>query len=336
MPAKSVMPKDSELMRRAIAVARNGFPAPNPHVGCVIVSEGEIVGEGFCHHAGAPHAEVMALRIAGSRAKDATAYVTLEPCNHYGRTPPCSLALIDAGIRRVVVANMDPNPKAAGGVERLRLAGIDVITDFLADEAFAVNRQFLTAMKSKRPYIILKAATSLDGRIATATGESQWITGPESREQGHRLRAKCGAVLVGRKTVEMDDPLLTARITDVTHQPVRIVLDSHAKLDRSYRVFDDSAETIHVTGAIDLRSLLDDWFKRDILGVLVEGGAQTIASFLRAGLGDELHLFVAPIVIGDGPTWSADFSLTSLSGAPVFALESQQSLGRDLWLQYLR
>jgi diaminohydroxyphosphoribosylaminopyrimidine deaminase/5-amino-6-(5-phosphoribosylamino)uracil reductase len=143
-------------------------------------------------------------------------------------------------------------------------------------------------------------------------------------------------VLVGRKTVEMDDPLLTARIAEVTHQPVRIVLDSAAKLDRSYRVFDDSAETIQVTGAIDLPSMLDDLFKRDILGVLVEGGAQTIASFLRAGLGDELHLFVAPILIGDGPTWSTDFGLTCLSGAPVFALESQQSLGRDLWLRYMR
>ena len=323
-------------MRRAIAVARNGFPAPNPHVGCVIVSEGEIVGEGFCHHAGAPHAEVMALREAGTRARGATAYVTLEPCNHFGRTPPCSLALIEAGISRVVIAHMDPNPTAAGGVAQLRLAGIEVITDFLPDEAFAVNRQFLTAMKFKRPYVVLKAATSLDGRIATSTGESQWITGHESREQAHRLRAECGAVLVGRKTVELDDPLLTARLPDVTHQPVRIVLDSSARLNRSYRVFDDSAETIHVTGPIDLPLLLDSLFKRDILGVLVEGGARTIASFLRDGLGDELHLFVAPIVLGDGPTWSADFGLRHLSDAPEFTIRSQQSLGRDLWLQYER
>jgi diaminohydroxyphosphoribosylaminopyrimidine deaminase / 5-amino-6-(5-phosphoribosylamino)uracil reductase len=330
------MQTNNDFMRRAIEVAKNGFPAPNPHVGCVIVADGKVVGEGFCHHAGADHAEVMALKQAGAAARGATAYVTLEPCNHVGRTPPCSLALTEAGVAKVVIANLDPNPKAAGGICRLRAAGIEVETGLLADEAFEVNRQFLTAIERRRPYVVLKAAVSLDGRIATSTGESQWITGPLSREEGHRLRAECGAVLVGRKTVEVDNPKLTARRLDVVNQPIRIVLDPSARLSSEYQVFDHSAETIHVTGDIHLDSLLSELYERNILGVLVEGGATTIASFLREGFGDELNLFVAPMVLGGGPSWAADFGLDKLADAPHFRLFESQALGPDLWLRYRR
>ena len=330
------MPTSNDFMRRAIEVAKNGFPAPNPHVGCVIVADRNVVGEGFCHHAGADHAEVMALKQAGAAARGATAFVTLEPCNHFGRTPPCSLALIEAGVAKVVIANEDPNPKAAGGIGRLRAAGIEVESGLLAEEAFEVNRQFLTAIERKRPYVVLKAAVSLDGRIATSTGESQWITGPLAREEGHRLRAECGAVLVGRRTVEADNPNLTARILDVVNQPVRIVLDPSARLTSEYRVFDDSAETIHVTGDICLDSLLSELYQRNILGVLVEGGANTIASFLRDGLGDDLNLFVAPMVLGSGPSWAADFGLDKLSEAPRFRFVESKQLGPDVWLRYRR
>jgi len=276
----------------------------------------------------------MALREAGPRAQGATAYVTLEPCNHYGRTPPCSESLIAARVRRVVIATRDPNPTAAGGNERLRAAGIEVELGLLADEAADANRQFLTAIAHQRPYVVLKAAVTLDGRIATASGESQWITGPLAREQAHRLRAECGAVLVGRGTVEADNPALTARIPGVVNPPVRIVLDPNGRLSPTYQVFDDQAETLHITGKIDLRSLVKTWYERGIIGLLVEGGARTIAEFIRSGLGDELHLFVAPRIFGDGPSWVSAFGLDRLADAPSFQFVSAEPLAEDLWLRY--
>ena len=296
--------KDAAAMRRAIALSRKGFPTPNPHVGCVITGQdGSAVGEGWCDYAGAPHAEAMALGEAGTRAAGGTAYVTLEPCNHFGRTPPCSQALIRAGVRRVVIAALDPNPVAAGGAKALREAGIEVEVGLLAESAAEVNHQFLFAMANARPEFTLKAAVGLDGRIALPNGESKWITGPTARKAGHALRAECGAVLVGCRTVSADNPELTARVPGVTNPPVRIVLDPNRRLTGKERVFDRQAETWHITGPIDLPALAADWYRRGITGVLVEGGAITHGHFLQAGLADRIELFVAPKVLGAGPSW---------------------------------
>lgn len=290
------------------------------------------MGEGYHHHAGAPHAEVAALNDAGDRARGADAYVTLEPCNHTGRTGPCSVALIQAGVRRVVVACPDPNPKAQGGAVRLREHGIPVEMGVLEEEAARENGQFLEAMRLRRPRVVVKAAASLDGRIALPSGESQWITGPAARRAGHRLRAECGVVLVGRRTVEMDDPHLTARIPGVVNPPLRVVLDPHNRLKGTERVFDASAPTRHVTGRIDLADLLQDLYREGQTGLLVEGGGATIASFFRAGLVDRVELFLAPKLLGDGPAWLQGLELPGLDRAPRLEIERIRRTGPDLRL----
>ncbi|MGV3618806.1 MAG: bifunctional diaminohydroxyphosphoribosylaminopyrimidine deaminase/5-amino-6-(5-phosphoribosylamino)uracil reductase RibD [Fimbriimonas sp.] len=320
-------------MRRAILISRRGFPAPNPHVGCVLVRDGEKVGEGYHHHAGGLHAEANALRAAGDRARGATAYVTLEPCAHHGRRPPCADALIAAGVKRVVVACADPNPIAAGGLARVGSHGIETEIGLLEAEAAAANEQFLFAVRHQRPLVVLKAAVSLDGRIALPSGESQWITGPAARKQGHRLRVASGAVLVGRRTVEIDDPLLTARIPGVVNQPLRVVLDPHSRLSGAEKVFDASAPTLRVTGEIDLPMVLADLYRRGVKGLLVEGGAITAASFLRAGLVDRLELFLAPKLLGDGPSWLQGLGLGSLADAPQIEIHETKRLGPDLWIR---
>ncbi len=321
---------DARFMRRAIELSKNGFPAPNPHVGCVLVRDGETVGEGWHEHAGGPHAEVAAL--VGANATGADAYVTLEPCNHRGRTGPCSVALIEAGVKRVVFACPDPNLEAVGGGERLRGAGIEVASGLLSEEAAQANEQFLFALNHRRPLIVLKAACSLDGRIALPNGESKWITGEAARREGHRLRAELGSVLVGRKTVEIDDPQLTARIEGVVNPPTRIVLDPNSRLKGTERVFDDSAPTIHVTGPINLQELLASLFEKSITGILVEGGAVTMGHFIRAGLHDRLELFQAPKVLGDGPSWIEGLTFDSLEKAPQWHLDQVRLLGRDVWI----
>lgn len=338
---------DSRAMARAILLSRRGFPAPNPHVGCVIVRDGEIVGEGWHRFAGGPHAEAEALAAAGERARGATAYVTLEPCNHHGRTPPCSQALIRAGVARVVVACRDPNPVASGGLEALRSAGVTVETGLMADEATEANWRFLTAMRLGRPVVVAKAAMSADGRIALPSGESRWITGPAARRAGHRLRAEMGSVLVGRVTAERDDPLLTARIPGVRNQPLRIVLDPAGRLPSGLGVFDGSAPTLRVTdgpvagslavgrdprGGLNLRALMAELFRRGVTGVLVEGGGRTIASFLRAGLVDRLELFVAPALLLDGLPAVLGEAPGSLESAPRGRWVSVRRAGPDLRL----
>jgi len=331
---------DVRLMRQAISLSKQGYPAPNPHVGCVIVHGNHVVGRGFHRFAGANHAEVEALNRAGAAAKGATAYVTLEPCNHHGRTPPCTEALLRAEVARVVVACSDPNPIAAGGLERLQSAGIKVEVGLLQEEASAANDQFLTAMRLKRPRIVLKATMSLDGRIALPSGESKWITGDDARRRAHRLRADCGAVLVGRRTVETDDPLLTARIPGVVNQPVRVVLDSSAKLGPQWRVFDQSAPTIHIVdgafglragpNGFDLAELCRTLFEQGINGLLVEGGAGTIGRFIEACLMDRIELFVAPKVLGSGPSWVEGLGIHALTQAPAFEVLSLKKLKADV------
>ncbi len=318
-------------MREAIQLASNGFPAPNPHVGCVIVRDRKVVGRGFHQYAGGPHAEAVALAEARELAWGADAYVTLEPCNHTGRTPPCSQALITAGIKRVFIANKDPNPVAAGGAETLRKAGIEVAFGLCATEAEEVNHQFLESIRLKRPIVTVKTAMSLDGRIASASGESKWITGPEARIEGHRLRAECGSVLVGYRTVLADDPELTARIEGVINPPVRIVIDPDHKLTGRERVFNDAAPTLHLTGRpFNLEMALTDLFAQGIRGVLVEGGAGTIQRFVSAKLVDSFQIFVAPILIGEGLTWTGGLRFPTLAESCELTIGTVRRFGEDI------
>ena len=327
----STLAEHAKFMRRAVQLTRRGFPAPNPPVGCVLVRDGQIIGEGWPTYAGGPHAERVALMNTPD-AQGATAYVTLEPCNHQGRTGPCSEALIAAGIREVYVAVLDPNPRAQGGVERLREAGVVVHVGLLAEQAEASNERFLTAMRRSWPFVTVKAAMSLDGRIALPSGESKWITGSSARREGHRFRAEMGAVLVGYRTVLADDPELTARIPGVVNQPLRIVLDPHGRLSGRERVFNSAAPSRHVTGPIDLKELLAELFREGVTGILVEGGAGTISRFVAESLVDRYEIFAAPKLLGDGPTWLAALRLGALADAPQLRLQRVQRRGEDVQL----
>lgn len=321
-------------MREAIELSKRGFPAPNPHVGCVVVRDGAIVGRGFHDHWGGPHAEVAALQDAGDLAQGADVFVTLEPCNHSGRTPPCTEALISAGVRTVTVANLDPNPVAAGGQETLRRAGVAVNIGLLSSEAEAANWQFLKSERLGRPVVTVKFGASLDGKIALTSGESKWITGSEARKEGHRLRAECGCVLVGYRTVQADDPQLTARLESVVNQPLRVVLDPHNRLTGAERVFDDAAQTLHVTDpSLDLALLLQDLFARGVKGILVEGGGRTISRFLARGLVSRIEAFIAPKIIGSGLGWAEELSVTGLDDALKLSFQEVRRLGEDLHLR---
>jgi diaminohydroxyphosphoribosylaminopyrimidine deaminase / 5-amino-6-(5-phosphoribosylamino)uracil reductase len=341
------MTPDQQFMSLAIECSQNGFPAPNPHVGCVVVSaSGEVVGQGWHEFAGADHAEVAALKVAGERGQGGTLYVTLEPCNHHGRTPPCVDAVLSAGIKRVVIAVQDPNPMASGGIERLRDAGIEVEVGVLAAEAAKANKQFLFAMRHRRPQVTVKAAVSLDGRIALATGESQWISNEESRALAHRMRAECGCVLVGANTAEIDRARLTVRTMEVRHQPLRVVIDPSRRLDEKLPIFDETAETLRFTNAPvsendrnfsgGISGLLKSLFAEGQIGVMVEGGAKTTAEFFRADVVDRIVLFIAPIVLGEGPSWTSDFGIETLSGSPRYYRSSVQHCGSDTVLTFER
>ena len=343
-------------MRRALALAREGRATtrPNPAVGAVIVRDGTIVGEGYHACAGGPHAEIVALEQAGEAARGATMYVTLEPCNHHGRTPPCTEAILQAGIERVYFASRDTNPHVEGGGSRfLRDHGVDCIEDTLAEEANYLNRGFLHWTRTGRPWVIAKFAASLDGRIATRTGESQWITGPEARLRGHELRREVDAILVGSGTVIADDPLLTVRgsgfdvRSSIPEVPtVRIVVDGSGKSPVESKVFASAERVIHA-GSHD-RSLStvvarclarsgrrgrsavtgSGWpdrsrcaarraGQREIRSVLVEGGPTIHGSFFDARLVNEVWAFLAPIVIGgrDAPSAVAGTGITALKDA---------------------
>lgn len=321
---------DNVFMGHALQLAERGLYTtdPNPRVGCVLVKEEEIVGEGWHAMAGGPHAEVVALQQAGDKARGATAYVTLEPCCHHGKTPPCSDALIAAGVSRVIVAMEDPNPLVAGkGLTQLREAGIETQSGLLQAQAESLNPGFVQRMRVGRPYIRCKLAMSLDGRTAMASGESKWITGPGAREDVHRLRARSSAIMSGIGTVLADDPSLTVRLEseEEVRQPLRIVLDPHLSTPEDAKFLKQPGESLIVTAseekgvqqrlrdagaevlclpngrdAVDLGALMTKLAERGINEILLETGAILSGAILRAGIIDELIVYMAPKLMGDG------------------------------------
>src|SRR6478736_9837540 len=306
-------------MRRALALAAtDGVPlGPNPRVGCVLLDpDGRTLAEGYHRGAGSPHAEVEALTRAGGRATGATAVVTLEPCNHTGRTGPCSQALLAAGVRRVVIAQPDLNPVATGGAETLRAAGVEVETGLLGDEARALNRVWTFAVEHGRPFVTWKYATTLDGRSAAADGPSRWVSSPAARLDTHRLRARCDVMLVGTNTVEVDDPLLTVRDEHdrpLERQPLRVVMGER-DLDPGRRIFNADAESLHLRTR-DPKTALAELYARDRQHVVLEGGPTLAAAFLQAGLVDEIVVYVAPMLLGAGRSAVADLGITTIADA---------------------
>ena len=319
---------DEQMMARAISLARNGLgrTSPNPLVGAVIVRDGRIVAEGWHRKAGTPHAEIHALNMAGELARGATVYVSLEPCAHYGRTGPCARALVEAGVSRVVVAMTDPNPKVAGkGIAILQEAGIEVTTGVLEQEARQLNEVFLKWMTTGLPFVALKTAMTLDGKIATAAGQSQWITNEASRYETHRLRDIYDGILVGINTALADNPSLTTRLKEYQgRNPVRIVVDSRARLPLTAKLVTDGAartivavteqapaervEALRSAGVeiivagssnhVDMQSLMEQLGAMKISSVLVEGGGSVNFSLLQAGLVDRVYAFIAPKLVG--------------------------------------
>lgn len=314
-------PAERAAMRRALELAATpGVPlGPNPRVGCVLLApDGTTLAEGFHRGAGTPHAEVDALVRAGPRARGATAVVTLEPCNHTGRTGPCARALVEAGVVRVVFAQADTNPVATGGAETLRAAGIEVEGGLLVDEARAVNREWTFAVEHGRPFVTWKFASTLDGRSAAADGTSRWVSSAAARRDTHRLRARCDAILVGTGTVLVDDPQLTVRDEDDRpmpreHQLLRAVMGLR-EVPSGARVLDDTAETV-VLPTRDPHEALAALFARDRQHVLLEGGPTLAAAFLTAGLVDEVVTYVAPTLLGAGRNAVADLGITTISDA---------------------
>lgn len=338
-------PDDVRWMGRAIELACNGFAAPNPHVGCVLVRDGRIAGEGHSAAAGGPHAEIRALEAAGEQAQGSTAYVTLEPCNHHGRTGPCSDALVTAGVKRVVYGVADPNSKAGGGAERLKSAGIEVLAGVREEECQKVHKRFLGAMRLGRPWVTVKSAVTLDGKTAWPDGTSQWITGPEAREDGHWFRAALGCVLVGRRTVAYDNPRLTARIEGVERQPLRVVLDPSGRLDGSEAVFGEGewvwlrepGENLQaeqtVLDSLEPMAVLQFLWERGMTGVLIEGGAATVRRFFEVEAVDELVLYVAPKVFGDGLDWLGR-GQAWLPDGKALRLDELKQVGQDFRAVY--
>lgn len=349
---------DHGMMARALQLAERGLftTSPNPRVGCLLVRDGWIVGEGWHVKAGEPHAEVLALRAAGLKAKGATAYVTLEPCSHQGRTPPCAEALIAAGVARVVAAMTDPNPLVAGkGLAMLQAAGIATACGLLENEARELNIGFVSRMTRARPWLRLKTAASLDGKTALNNGVSQWITGAEARQDGHRWRARACAILTGIGTVRDDDPQLNVRAVETTRQPLRVVVDSQLETPLSARILQggpvliagavenaEKSALLRSTGAevqilpnaagkVDLKALLEYLAQRGINEVHVEAGFKLNGSLLREGLVDELLLYLAPCLVGHAASGLFNLpELTSLDGKQRLQIRDLRQIGADI------
>jgi diaminohydroxyphosphoribosylaminopyrimidine deaminase/5-amino-6-(5-phosphoribosylamino)uracil reductase len=340
---------DAAFMRRAIELSKLGFPAPNPRVGAVIVLDGQIVGEGHHEAAGGDHAEASAIKAAGGSTRGASLYVTLEPCSHTGKTPPCVDAILDAGIARVVYGVSDPNPIAAGGDHKLRAAGVDVQGGLLADEASAENHVFVESHRLGRPFIVVKAGTTLDGKIATESGESKWITGSASRARAHWLRAEMGCVLIGANTAIHDNPRLTARDVGASNQPLRVVLDPRGRVPADSELFVGKGSAMRVTSeaadsGVDefiaptrgslfaLDAILQELARRGVRGVLVEGGGRTIGSFFEQGCVDEVELHIAPTALGSGKSW-VQSEVAGLADAYRLEVLRTDRLGEDIMVR---
>jgi diaminohydroxyphosphoribosylaminopyrimidine deaminase/5-amino-6-(5-phosphoribosylamino)uracil reductase len=361
--------RDRHFMRLALREAGKGLgrTAPNPCVGAVVVKNDRLLAKGYHHRAGTPHAEVHALDAAGSAARGATLYVTLEPCNHQGRTPPCTARILAAGITRLVVGMDDPNPLVRGGGNAyLKSLGLEVIDGVLADECRALNRPFLKHIATGRPWVIMKAGSSMDGRIATRTGHSQWITGPEARGRAHLWRDRVDAILVGVETVLSDDPSLTARPRGGKgHDPLRLVLDSTLRMpatarllrqkskastwvfcgpaapeDRRRQLTEAGAVIVEVgttsPGGLDLEEILETLGRQGLTSLLVEGGGKVHASFLQQGLYDQACLFVAPIFLGaDALPLVAGLGLARVEQGKRFTPAKVRRLGNDVMIEGL-
>jgi diaminohydroxyphosphoribosylaminopyrimidine deaminase/5-amino-6-(5-phosphoribosylamino)uracil reductase len=361
---------DQQMMQRAIELAALGCytTSPNPNVGSVITKDGQVIGEGYHQQAGGPHAEVFALRQAGEAAKGATAYVTLEPCSHFGRTPPCANALIAAGVSRVVVAMLDPNPLVAGrGVAMLREAGIHVEVGLLESQARALNSGFLSKMERKRPFCRLKIATSLDGRIALANGESKWLTGALAREDVQLQRAKACAIISSAETVLADDARLDVRSSAITtmtdgllRQPLRVILDRRARLTGHEALFQTGGRVVliysakitnlpiiqgqqveveqwqvdeNVEGLLSIDSIMQRLSAMPINVIWLEAGAKLSSAWLAFGVVDELMVYQAPMLLGqDGKAMLSMPTLTTLADARRFHWKEVTQLGDDLRL----
>ena len=341
---------DHEFMARALQLAARGLntTTPNPRVGCVLVRNGAVVGEGWHERAGEAHAEVHALRIAGDAARGATAYVTLEPCSHHGRTPPCADALIDAGVGRVVAALRDPNPLVAGeGLARLELAGIEVASGLLENEARELNIGFVSRMTRGRPWLRLKVAASIDGKTALNNGQSQWITGPEARRDAHAWRARSCAILTGIGTIRDDDPSLTVRDVPCERQPLRVVVDSRLETPPTAKVLTGGnvlvfaamagtlpgAEVValpNADGKVDLAAMLAELGRRGLNEVLTEAGTKLNGSLLKEALVDELLIYQAPLLLGDAARGMFGLpELTALAGATRLEVMDRRVVGAD-------
>ena len=349
---------DHGMMARALQLAERGMwtTSPNPRVGCVLVRDGEIVGEGWHEKAGEPHAEVHALRAAGDKAREATAYVTLEPCSHYGRTPPCAEALIAAGVSRIVAAMTDPNPLVAGkGLALLQAAGIQTASGLLENEARELNIGFVSRMTRGRPWLRLKAAASLDGKTALNNGASQWITGPDARRDGHVWRARACAILTGIGTVRDDNPQLNVRDVETSRQPLRVVVDSKLETPLDARILQGGSTLIagavedvgrigalravgaevlilpNPSGKVDLAALLAALAQRGINEVHAEAGFKLNGSLLREGLVDELLLYLAPCLIGHEASGLFNLpELTTLDGKHRLQIRDLRQVGADI------
>ena len=366
------MANEAEIraMRQAIGLAARGLATalPNPVVGCVLLDpDGTVVAQGWHERAGGPHAEVAALSAAGEQARGTTAVVTLEPCNHTGRTGPCSEALLAAGVQKVVIAVPDPSDAAAGGAERLRRAGLEVEVGVLADEAERGlepgegNEVWLTAVRKQRPFVTWKFAATLDGRVAAQDGTSQWITSVEARSDVHRLRAQVDTMLVGVGTVLADDPLLTVRDADgnpLERQPLRVVADTHNRTPPNARIRGGDAPTWIATGAevgvvpgrletsvgadagpagegggrlgLDLHALMRALYARERRHVLLEGGPQMAGAMVEAGLVDRVVAYLAPALLGAGPNAMLDAGITTIADVWRLDLVDVRQVGNDV------
>lgn len=352
-------------MKRCFQLAKkgSGFTAPNPMVGAVIVKNGEIISEGYHEYFGGPHAEIKAIENADQDLKGAHIYVNLEPCSHYGKTPPCTLAIIKQGFSKVFMANLDPNPKVAGkGIKKLQKAGIEVITEILEEEGEKLNEKFFHFIRYNKPFVALKTATSLDGKIATYSGESQWITSEKSRKIVHQLRQDYTAIMVGINTVLNDNPALTVRLNGEVKNPVKVIVDTTLKTPHDFKVMDSKAPLIIATtrmaskarikefedydhvkvwecplknGLVDLKFLINKLGEEGIDSLLVEGGGSVNFSVLQSKLPQKLYAFMAPKIIG-GTNSKSSFAgkgYRHLEDVPKLSNVHYQYIDDDLFME---